>query len=91
MFCLGPIFAGAKWNKRIWSFCKTREECVEILKKGYLLGIAPGGLREQNYGDNTYQLIWGKRKGFAQVAIDAKVVSDSSMTVILSLCILQTG
>ncbi|KAJ7338835.1 hypothetical protein JRQ81_012737 [Phrynocephalus forsythii] len=51
----------------------TREECVEILKKGNLVGIAPGGLREQNYGDHTYKLIWGKRKGFAQVAIDAKV------------------
>ncbi|XP_042320604.1 transmembrane protein 68-like [Sceloporus undulatus] len=51
----------------------TREECVELLKQGNLLGIAPGGLREQNYGDHTYKLVWGKRKGFAQVAIDAKV------------------
>ncbi|XP_062986800.1 DGAT1/2-independent enzyme synthesizing storage lipids-like [Elgaria multicarinata webbii] len=51
----------------------TREECVEILKKGHLLGLAPGGLREQNYGDENYKLLWGKRKGFAQVAIDAKV------------------
>ncbi|XP_062986797.1 DGAT1/2-independent enzyme synthesizing storage lipids-like [Elgaria multicarinata webbii] len=51
----------------------TREECVEILKKGNLLGLAPGGLREQNYGDKNYKLLWGKRKGFAQVAIDAKV------------------
>ncbi|KAH0617703.1 hypothetical protein JD844_016201 [Phrynosoma platyrhinos] len=51
----------------------TREECVALLKQGNLLGIAPGGLREQNYGDHTYKLVWGKRKGFAQVAIDAKV------------------
>ncbi|XP_003224345.3 monoacylglycerol/Diacylglycerol O-acyltransferase [Anolis carolinensis] len=51
----------------------TREECVALLKEGHLLGIAPGGLREQNYGDNTYKLLWGKRKGFAQVAIEAKV------------------
>ncbi|XP_067323521.1 DGAT1/2-independent enzyme synthesizing storage lipids-like [Anolis sagrei] len=51
----------------------TREKCVALLKEGHLLGIAPGGLREQNYGDNTYKLLWGKRKGFAQVAIDAKV------------------
>ncbi|XP_020668631.3 DGAT1/2-independent enzyme synthesizing storage lipids [Pogona vitticeps] len=51
----------------------TREDCVELLRKGNLVGIAPGGLREQNYGDHTYKLVWGKRKGFAQVAIDAKV------------------
>ncbi|XP_060631310.2 DGAT1/2-independent enzyme synthesizing storage lipids-like [Anolis sagrei] len=51
----------------------TREECVALLKQGHLLGIAPGGVREQNYGDNTYKLLWGKRRGFAQIAIDAKV------------------
>ncbi|XP_042320607.1 transmembrane protein 68-like [Sceloporus undulatus] len=51
----------------------TKQECVALLKKGHLLGIAPGGLREQNYSDNTYKLVWGNRKGFAQVAIDAKV------------------
>ncbi|XP_008114388.2 monoacylglycerol/Diacylglycerol O-acyltransferase [Anolis carolinensis] len=51
----------------------TREECVALLKQGHLLGIAPGGLREQNYGDNTYKLLWGERKGFAHVAIVAKV------------------
>ncbi|XP_067323522.1 DGAT1/2-independent enzyme synthesizing storage lipids-like [Anolis sagrei] len=51
----------------------TREECVTLLEKGHLLAVAPGGIREQNYGDNTYKLIWRQRKGFAQVAIDAKV------------------
>ncbi|XP_077208508.1 DGAT1/2-independent enzyme synthesizing storage lipids-like isoform X2 [Paroedura picta] len=71
LFYILPV--GVKLMKKIWNLCETREECVETLKKGYLVGIAPGGLREQNYGDNTYRLIWGKRKGFAQVAIDAKV------------------
>uniref|UniRef100_A0A8C7E6B3 Phospholipid/glycerol acyltransferase domain-containing protein n=1 Tax=Naja naja TaxID=35670 RepID=A0A8C7E6B3_NAJNA len=51
----------------------TREKCINILKQGHLMGVAPGGVREQNYGNNYYKLIWGKRKGFAQVAIDAKV------------------
>ncbi|XP_016851146.1 monoacylglycerol/Diacylglycerol O-acyltransferase isoform X1 [Anolis carolinensis] len=51
----------------------TRQECVTLLEKGHLLGVAPGGIREQNYGDNTYKLIWRQRTGFAQVAIDAKV------------------
>ncbi|XP_032079227.1 transmembrane protein 68-like [Thamnophis elegans] len=53
--------------------CSTRERCINVLKQGHLLGIAPGGLREQNYGNNQYKVIWGKRKGFAHVAIDAKV------------------
>ncbi|XP_066481345.1 DGAT1/2-independent enzyme synthesizing storage lipids-like [Tiliqua scincoides] len=51
----------------------NREECVALLKKGHLLFIAPGGLREQNYGDNNYKLIWRNRQGFAQIAINAKV------------------
>lgn len=52
-----------------------KEECVSALKKGCLLAIAPGGVREALFSDETYNIIWGNRKGFAQVAIDAKVVS----------------
>lgn len=47
--------------------------CVEVLKSGDLLSIAPGGVREAQFGDNTYQLIWGNRTGFAKVALEAKV------------------
>ncbi|XP_053156800.1 transmembrane protein 68-like isoform X3 [Hemicordylus capensis] len=54
-------------------FNRTIEECVNTLKKGHVLMIAPGGLEEGNAGGHNYKLIWGKRKGFAQVAIDAKV------------------
>ncbi|KAL6040924.1 hypothetical protein STEG23_037900 [Scotinomys teguina] len=50
-----------------------REKCVEILKSGHLLAISPGGVREALLSDETYNIIWGNRKGFAQVAIDAKV------------------
>ncbi|XP_035173278.1 transmembrane protein 68-like [Oxyura jamaicensis] len=50
-----------------------KEACVNALKKGYLLGISPGGVREALFSDETYVIIWGNRKGFAQVAIDAKV------------------
>ncbi|KAM9102203.1 DGAT1/2-independent enzyme synthesizing storage lipids isoform 3-T3 [Sarcophilus harrisii] len=35
--------------------------------------ISPGGVREALLSDETYSIIWGDRKGFAQVAIDAKV------------------
>lgn len=53
-----------------------QEECVKALRNGHLLGISPGGVREALFSDEMYPLIWGKRKGFAQVAIDSKVVND---------------
>lgn len=55
-----------------------KEECVNALKKGSLIAIAPGGVREALFSDEMYTIIWGNRKGFAQVAIDAKVVSMTS-------------
>uniref|UniRef100_A0A3Q3NML9 Transmembrane protein 68 n=1 Tax=Labrus bergylta TaxID=56723 RepID=A0A3Q3NML9_9LABR len=50
-----------------------QEECVRALKNGHLLGISPGGVREALFSDETYPLLWGKRRGFAQVAIDSQV------------------
>ncbi|NXY44591.1 TMM68 protein, partial [Ceuthmochares aereus] len=50
-----------------------KEECVKALKKGRLLAVAPGGVREALFSDEMYTIIWGDRKGFAQVAIDAEV------------------
>ncbi|KAM9304130.1 DGAT1/2-independent enzyme synthesizing storage lipids-like isoform 2-T4 [Morus bassanus] len=50
-----------------------KEECVGALKKGCLIAVAPGGVREALFSDEMYTIIWGNRKGFAQVAIDAKV------------------
>ncbi|XP_047277316.1 DGAT1/2-independent enzyme synthesizing storage lipids isoform X1 [Homo sapiens] len=50
-----------------------REKCVEILRSGHLLAISPGGVREALISDETYNIVWGHRRGFAQVAIDAKV------------------
>uniref|UniRef100_A0A8D1HNW3 Phospholipid/glycerol acyltransferase domain-containing protein n=1 Tax=Sus scrofa TaxID=9823 RepID=A0A8D1HNW3_PIG len=50
-----------------------RKKCVEILRSGHLLAISPGGVREALLSDETYNIVWGNRKGFAQVAIDAKV------------------
>ncbi|XP_062986796.1 DGAT1/2-independent enzyme synthesizing storage lipids-like [Elgaria multicarinata webbii] len=51
----------------------SKEECLNILKDGHLLGISPGGVREALFSDGSYKLLWRKRKGFAQLAIDAKV------------------
>ncbi|KAK7945300.1 hypothetical protein WMY93_001028 [Mugilogobius chulae] len=50
-----------------------QEECVRALRSGHLLGISPGGVREALFSDETYHLHWGKRRGFAQVALDAQV------------------
>uniref|UniRef100_A0A8C5S8Q7 Phospholipid/glycerol acyltransferase domain-containing protein n=1 Tax=Laticauda laticaudata TaxID=8630 RepID=A0A8C5S8Q7_LATLA len=52
-----------------------KEECLNVLKKGKLLGISPGGMREALFSDKSYKLMWHKRKGFAQIAVDMKVVS----------------
>ncbi|XP_032079363.1 transmembrane protein 68-like [Thamnophis elegans] len=51
----------------------TKVECVEVLKKGHLLGIAPGGLREGNFSDEYYNTVWGTGIGFAQVALETQV------------------
>ncbi|XP_070603863.1 DGAT1/2-independent enzyme synthesizing storage lipids-like [Erythrolamprus reginae] len=51
----------------------TREQSINLLKKGHQMTVAPGGVREQNYGNNHYKLIWCQRKGFAHIAINAKV------------------
>ncbi|NXV84463.1 TMM68 protein, partial [Calonectris borealis] len=51
----------------------TREECLIALRNGHLVSISPGGVREALFSDESYQLMWGNRKGFARVALDAKV------------------
>ncbi|XP_044862896.1 transmembrane protein 68-like isoform X4 [Mauremys mutica] len=67
----GRVNLGASsWREAVHS---GRDESVEILKKGNLLGVSPGGTREAFFSDENYNLLWGNRKGFAQVAIDAKV------------------
>ncbi|CAC5367261.1 Transmembrane protein 68 [Mytilus coruscus] len=51
----------------------TIQSCVNVLKGGHLLGIAPGGVREALFGDEYYPVMWGNRNGFAKVAIQANV------------------
>ena len=50
------------------------ESCVSLLNEGHILAISPGGVREALFSDHNYEIIWGKRAGFAKVACDAKVV-----------------
>ena len=41
------------------------------LRSGEYLGIAPGGAFEALFSDSGYPVLWGKRAGFARVAIKA--------------------
>lgn len=54
---------------------------MNALKNGQVVAVSPGGAREAYFSDETYKLIWGNRKGFAQLAIDAKVVSNTHVSV----------
>ena len=38
-----------------------------------------GGVREAFFSDNYYKLLWGKRVGFAKIALEAQVVRNSSV------------
>lgn len=70
------LFKIPGWNRMMQVFhvtAGTIEKCVEILDKNNLLAIAPGGVREALFGDENYTVMWGKRSGFAQVALQAKV------------------
>jgi hypothetical protein len=54
----------------------TRNECVHYLKHNQLVVIAPGGTREALFS-RDYKLLWAGKTGFAKVAKEAKVVSNS--------------
>jgi len=58
--------------EKLGCLCEGREYCVNLLKEGNLVGVSPGGSRECLFGED-YSVSWGRRVGFAQVAIDAKV------------------
>ena len=53
----------------------TVDSCSSLLMDGNLLAISPGGVREALFSDHNYDLIWGKRCGFAKSAIAAKAVN----------------
>jgi len=51
----------------------TVEICTEHLKEGKILGIAPGGVYEAQFGDHNYKILWRQRLGFAKTALQANV------------------
>uniref|UniRef100_A0AC35TVX4 PlsC domain-containing protein n=1 Tax=Rhabditophanes sp. KR3021 TaxID=114890 RepID=A0AC35TVX4_9BILA len=70
------IFKIPGWAKLCKVFCVTPgtiENCVQNLKEGNLLSIAPGGVREALFSNSSnYEIMWGDRLGFAKVAKQAK-------------------
>ncbi|XP_015906728.1 DGAT1/2-independent enzyme synthesizing storage lipids isoform X2 [Parasteatoda tepidariorum] len=54
-------------------FSGSFQLCVQYLKEGHLVALAPGGVLEAQFGDENYQLMWAKRIGFAKVALEAQV------------------
>ncbi|CAJ0571738.1 unnamed protein product, partial [Mesorhabditis spiculigera] len=51
----------------------TVEDCTANLNDGHLLCIAPGGVREALFSDpHLYDIMWGKRLGFARVVLNSK-------------------
>ncbi|KAB7494906.1 Transmembrane protein 68 [Armadillidium nasatum] len=46
----------------------TVSSCIEDVKEGHVLAISPGGVREAQFSNHHYQLLWGKRTGFAKVS-----------------------
>lgn len=51
------------------------EDSSRALRDGQILSVAPGGVFEAQFGDETYKLLWGKRIGFAKVALQGHAVS----------------
>uniref|UniRef100_A0AC34F496 Phospholipid/glycerol acyltransferase domain-containing protein n=1 Tax=Panagrolaimus sp. ES5 TaxID=591445 RepID=A0AC34F496_9BILA len=71
------VFKIPGWGKMCKVFCVTPgtvEDCVHNLKEGNLLIICPGGVREALFSNPVnYQVMWGKRLGFAKVVLGANV------------------
>lgn len=63
------------------SFCESvgivpasYENAVALLKKGEIIGLSPGGMRESlKDSSQKYRVLWDKRKGFVKLSIKANV------------------
>ncbi|VDO32692.1 unnamed protein product [Onchocerca flexuosa] len=75
LHCVGDkfIFKMPGWGmicKVFYITPGTVDDCMERLKDGHLLCIAPGGVREALFSDPTrYNIMWARRLGFAKVII----------------------
>ncbi|XP_076329592.1 DGAT1/2-independent enzyme synthesizing storage lipids isoform X2 [Tachypleus tridentatus] len=53
-------------------FTGSVQTCSQVVQEGHLVAIAPGGVLEAQFGDENYNLLWGRRTGFAKVAIQTQ-------------------
>jgi len=51
----------------------TVDSIAEALADGKILGLAPGGVYEAQFGDHGYQVLWRERLGFARAALMSNV------------------
>ena len=51
----------------------TVDTCADLLSQGRVLGLAPGGVYEAQFGDHEYKILWRNRLGFAKAALKANV------------------
>lgn len=74
-------------------FTGPATECIKTLKKGHLLAIFPGGVREAIFANDQYSIEWNNRTGFAKVALAAKVPVIPVFTSNCRECfkVVQTG
>ncbi|XP_050697194.1 transmembrane protein 68-like isoform X1 [Eriocheir sinensis] len=49
----------------------TINSCIKTLSEDHIVSISPGGVREAQFSDHNYQLLWGNRTGYAKVALGA--------------------
>ena len=58
----------------------TVESCAEIVDRGELMLIYPGGIKEAGVSDENYEIVWPERAGFGKVALasQSKPVSGRS-------------
>ena len=71
----------AKWMNRVGVVEGNQKNAEKALKNGNLVIVAPGGMREAlRPSTQKRKLIWGKRKGFAHLAIRTQT------PVILAAC-----
>lgn len=49
-------------------FSGPLSKCIDVLQKGHILTITPGGTREAQFATKKYEILWNNRCGFAKAA-----------------------
>jgi 1-acyl-sn-glycerol-3-phosphate acyltransferase len=64
----------SRFLRHVGSVPGNRKDAVRLLREGNTVFVSPGGVREALAGPRDhYNVLWGKRLGFAHVALEAGV------------------